>query len=253
MSAEDVFALANRLLVVSLVVGFVSTYAIVESSKIRGAQSKRDVAQAREAAAKANERAAKLEKDAAEAQVKVEEARENAARSLERASRAEEHLEAAKARAAEANERAANAERRATEARIQLEKLKAPRSLTKEQVTLMTEELRQFKNTRFDVTPVADREAAAFANVIVKALTASGWVFEKKASSILGSGTGIVVRINTNWPVSLQDAASALVDVLRRHGIEEVRVRTNQVQGPSKPEHERISIFVLSKPVSVFQ
>jgi len=253
MAADDVFTLANRLLLGSLVVGVISTLAIVESSKIRDAQSTREVAQAGEAAAKANERAAKLEKDAAEAQVKVEEARENAARSLERATRAVESLETAKARAAEASERAANAERRATEARIQLEKLKAPRTLTREQVGLMTQKLRQFKNTRFDVTPVADREAAVFANLLVNALTASGWVFEKKASSILGSGTGIVVRINTNWPVSLQNAASALVDILRRQGIEEVRVRKNQVQGPSKPEHERIRISVLSKPVSVFQ
>ncbi len=72
MSADDVFTLANWLLVASLVVGVVSTYAIVASGKIRDAESKRDLAHAREGAAKANERAAQLEKEAASARLETE-------------------------------------------------------------------------------------------------------------------------------------------------------------------------------------
>jgi hypothetical protein len=72
MSADDVFTLANWLLLSSLVVGVVSTYAIVASGKIRDAKAKREVADAGEAAAKANERAAQLEKDAAFARLETE-------------------------------------------------------------------------------------------------------------------------------------------------------------------------------------
>jgi len=72
MSADDVFALANLFFIGSLVVGVISTLAIVESSKIRDAQSTREVAQAGEAAAKANERASQLEKDAAFARLETE-------------------------------------------------------------------------------------------------------------------------------------------------------------------------------------
>lgn len=72
MSADEVFTLANWFLVGSLIVGVVSTYAIVASGKIRDTASKRDLAHAREESAKANERAAQLEKDAALARLETE-------------------------------------------------------------------------------------------------------------------------------------------------------------------------------------
>lgn len=72
MNANDVFTWANWLLLASLVVGVISTYAIVVSGKLREEQSKRELAEARTVAAQAHERAALLEKDAAAARLETE-------------------------------------------------------------------------------------------------------------------------------------------------------------------------------------
>ncbi len=72
MNADDVFTWANWLLLASLILGVVSTYAIVVSGKLRDEQSKRELADARTIAAQAHERAALLEKDAAAARLETE-------------------------------------------------------------------------------------------------------------------------------------------------------------------------------------
>ncbi len=72
MTADDVFTWANWFLLASLVIGVISTYAIVASGKLRDEQSKQELAQARTEAAKANEKAAQLEKDAAVAHLETE-------------------------------------------------------------------------------------------------------------------------------------------------------------------------------------
>jgi hypothetical protein len=66
----------NWFLLGSLVVGVISTYAIVVSGKIRDTESKRALAHAREVSAQANERAAQLEKEAAFAQLETERLKE---------------------------------------------------------------------------------------------------------------------------------------------------------------------------------
>ena len=72
ISADNVYAFANYLLLASLVCGVISTYGIVASGKVRDEASKREIVQAQEVAAKASERAANLEKDAALAKLESE-------------------------------------------------------------------------------------------------------------------------------------------------------------------------------------
>jgi hypothetical protein len=72
MTAEDVYKWANWLLLVSLVVGVIATYAIVQSGKLRDSQAKIDLADAKAATAKANERAAQLEKETALVKLQTE-------------------------------------------------------------------------------------------------------------------------------------------------------------------------------------
>lgn len=91
MSADNVFTIANWFLVVSLVIGVVSTFGIVASGKIRDEESKLEMAHAKEGAAKANERAAEaivkaatLEKQTAELEKQAAEARAETAKVNER-------------------------------------------------------------------------------------------------------------------------------------------------------------------------
>lgn len=79
MTADDVFKWANWLLLGSLVVGVIASYAIVQSGKIRDQQSKLDLADAKSATANANERAAQLEKEAALAKLETERLKQAAA------------------------------------------------------------------------------------------------------------------------------------------------------------------------------
>lgn len=64
MSADDVFDLANTCLVLSLIVGVVSTFAIVQSGKIRDAALTQKLADANRAAGDANRLAADANKEA---------------------------------------------------------------------------------------------------------------------------------------------------------------------------------------------
>ena len=72
MNADEVFNWANWLLLMSLIVGVISTYAIVASGSIRDQQSKQELVEAKAETAKAHERAALLEKDAAAARLETE-------------------------------------------------------------------------------------------------------------------------------------------------------------------------------------
>jgi hypothetical protein len=65
MSADDVFSLANTLLVISLIVGVLSTFAIVRSGKIRDAVLTQKLAEANRAAGDANKLAADANKETA--------------------------------------------------------------------------------------------------------------------------------------------------------------------------------------------
>jgi hypothetical protein len=57
MSADDVFSWANGLLIFSLILGVLSTYAIVTSGKIKEKSQAREIAASNERAAEANARA----------------------------------------------------------------------------------------------------------------------------------------------------------------------------------------------------
>jgi hypothetical protein len=77
---------ANAILVASLVIGVLATYAVVVSGNVKEAAFKREVvaanaeaAKANEAAARMNERAARLEKEAADARLEQERLREHLA------------------------------------------------------------------------------------------------------------------------------------------------------------------------------
>lgn len=72
MNADAVFTWANWLLLTSLILGVISTYAIVASGKLRDEQSKRDLTEAQTIAAQAHERAALLEKETAIARLETE-------------------------------------------------------------------------------------------------------------------------------------------------------------------------------------
>jgi len=79
MTAESVHIWANGLLIISLIVGVVATYAIVVSGNIKEKKFKAELSQANGRAAEANqkaaelnERAASLEKEAATARLELE-------------------------------------------------------------------------------------------------------------------------------------------------------------------------------------
>ncbi len=72
MNANSLHSIANWLLVTSLVIGVLSTYAIVVTGKIKEKNAEKELAQAAESAAKAHERAAFLEAEAATARLETE-------------------------------------------------------------------------------------------------------------------------------------------------------------------------------------
>lgn len=110
-AADVVFAWGNRLLIASLAIGVVSTYAVVVSGVVRDRGSAAKIAEAKAQAAVANEAAATANEAVERAKAEIAKANAMAAQ--------------AEARAAGANERAAKLEKEAAEARLELERLKS--------------------------------------------------------------------------------------------------------------------------------
>ncbi|MHB8624440.1 MAG: hypothetical protein ACYDBA_13975 [Sulfuricaulis sp.] len=76
MSVDDIYSLANWILVATLVVGVAATYAIVVTGKIRDAALRRELAAQGAIAAQANARSAELEKETADARLETERIKE---------------------------------------------------------------------------------------------------------------------------------------------------------------------------------
>jgi hypothetical protein len=179
---------------------------------------------------------AQLNKDA-------EDARKSAAQAEERAAKAEAHL-------AESNERAAKANARAADAERETERLKqrfADRKLTDAQAKKMTDKLRSFAGQEFDVTPYWEtKESMGIANRIVDVLVRAGWKYTppKQSGMMLGGVTGVLVYVHPSAPVSVRNAADALVSILNNQDI----VSEIRQQNPANPLDVKLHLNVGTKP-----
>jgi hypothetical protein len=144
------------------------------------------------------------------------------------------HLEAAKANAetAKANEAAAKANERAAEAEVAFIKFRKPRStlLTLEVRSEMTEKLRPFAGTKFDIGyATEDREQADFLWWLLPTINDAGWVhidwvggmiFKRNnwpGDHLMGvmSVINISIEVHPESRNKLQPAADALVAALQ--------------------------------------
>ena len=172
--ASKWFDRASVVLVGTLIVGAVTTFAIVwmENS---GKEHHWDLLRERAniEAGKAHERAAFLEKDAEEARAAI----------------------------AQANERAAEANARGLEAQLASEKFKTPRTLSPEQQRKIAAEVRPFGKLPFDFAVHTDPEATDLMEQVAASLEMAGWVREK------GTGRGGFPR-RSCLPANLPQALS---------------------------------------------
>jgi hypothetical protein len=146
MTAESVNFWAHWLLIASLVVGVVSTYAIVTSGNIKERELKRELSKANADAEKAKATAAEANTRTAMLNLKVEE---------------------------EARKRA--------EAELALETLRAKlrgRSLSQGQKEILLQILKSLPRTRMTVVTLGDKEAAEYAGQIISVLREAGLIVD---------------------------------------------------------------------------
>lgn len=129
------------------------------------------------------------QRDRLQSQVDLKRQEEIARLGLETA-RLSNDAETAKASIARANADAAVATARAAEANLALEKYKAPRRLTADQVRHVTNALKRFAGTPFDMEVSQTGDAPGLAVQLADLLQSAGWVWKDNP----GSGS-IVVRL----------------------------------------------------------
>ncbi len=133
------------------------------------------------------------------------------------------------------NERAAHAEERAAEANLELAKLKTPRTLNPGQQKLISEALKGFAGTQFDMAINHDVEAIGLLPSLENALKSAGWIeidwksgapiaeinFTRKDLPAVGlvSISGLVIQMHPEQVPTLGTAAQALASALDGQGI----------------------------------
>lgn len=149
MTADSIYNWANGLLVVSLIVGVIATYAIIVSGNIKEKELKRELS-------KANADAEKAKADAAYANERAAEATE---------------------KAAELNKRAATLEKEAEQARLETERIKLQiswREITTAQRHIIINALNGHPLSMDVVCVGSDPEACEYAQQLVAVLKDSG-------------------------------------------------------------------------------
>jgi hypothetical protein len=123
---------------------------------------------------------------------------------------------------ADANARGEEAKAEAAKANLELERFKAPRTLTVEQRVRITEKLKAFHGTIFEVvTYPGDSEPLAFMNLIAETLVRAGWEYNIKhgRSFLLSVASGVVVVVSTKAPPKADEAGKALLASLISEGV----------------------------------
>jgi hypothetical protein len=215
MTADSVYSLANWTLVGALIVGVLSTYAIVVSGNIKEKAFKLELS-------KANEGAEKAKRDAANAEVnitrlKVEADKQIALLNTE-AMKSKEEIAKAQIEVAKANEKA---ETERLE-RIQLESELAPRTLEQRQ---SAKELFKFQGINVIIESLAESDPWRTAGQIAWTLENAKWIVLPGMKRFLDATHFFDgVAIETNVGARQQDdhsieAADSLVAVLEKNNI----------------------------------
>jgi hypothetical protein len=171
--------------------------------------------------------------------------------------RSDQKVGDANARAAEAEAHAAEANQKAQEAALEFARFRAPRSLTHDQMVVISEKLRKFSGTEFDAAvQSSDPEILGFLTLIQLTLAWAGWKPLPFIGSVMvtyampgiqvGTGfavAGTVMEINREFAGALQRAATALVEELNAIGIK--AVASMPLNPPSRSANKQaIHIFV---------
>jgi hypothetical protein len=145
--ASKLFDLANLALILSLVVGVISTALLVRMGNVKEAYGKIRQGNFDLELSKQKERTAGAEVEAAEAKKIAGEFEIAISTANQRAAEANAKAEGFRLDIAKANESAASAEQRAAEATLELARIKAPRSLTR--IPQLIAALEPFKGTEY--------------------------------------------------------------------------------------------------------
>lgn len=148
-----------------------------------------------------------------------------------KASEAEAKAEGFRLSIATANRQAEEAKERAVQAELQLAKFKTPRTLSLEQQKRISEKLKGFAGTQFDVALLMDPECQNLLPQIENALKAAGWVeIDWKGGDIaftrpnlpvtgIATVTGVIIQMHPEQVEELRQAALTLDIALNVEGI----------------------------------
>jgi hypothetical protein len=194
MSADSVFGMANTLLVVSLVLGVVSTFAIVQSGKIRDALLTQKLAEANKAAGDANKLAAEANKESE----MLKQSNVTLGLQLE-----QERIK-----------------------RLELEKRVEPRHLSDEQIALLVSKLRSSGWKKAEIIWVGDGEPEFYARDLGSAFEQAGMVAHVHTlNPFIPSAWGLAVVKSENYD------SSRLKAILDEAGVDAKSAETNDVLG----------------------
>jgi hypothetical protein len=213
MTVDTLHSFANWALVGSLVLGLLSTYAIVVTGNIKEKELKRELSKANEA---------------------VEKAKTDAASANERAADANQ-------KAAALNNRAAILEKEAAQARLETETLKkqfAWRRLGGQQLRIIVSGLSKIKvNNPVVLSAIAsDPESMTFAADIQRAMSEGGFRVEIRPSVVFGHKPIVGIEISGPDKEDLEKMGQPFVDA----GL--------ALSGVVKPKPAEINLLIGSKP-----
>lgn len=162
--------------------------------------------------------------------VKLQEAHTIAILADGRASSARSSADSAHVELAKANARAAEANQKALEASLALEMFRAPRALSPEQQSRISNELKQFAGTTFDIASGNNKEQLKLVDKIEEAIIAAGWVANDWPAGIvisrvgkrnvgMAAETGVSVQVEMAHKDALLPIAKLLAEALTVEGI----------------------------------
>ena len=123
----------------------------------------------------------------------------------------------------DAGQKIAEAVARAAEANLELERLKAPRTLTAEQQLRITEKVKIFHGTTFEViTYPGEPEPVAFSSIIAGILVRAGWTLNPNNShgSLLGLASGVVVVVGKQAGAKAEQSGTVLLESITSEGVD---------------------------------
>ncbi len=105
---------------------------------------------------------------------------------------------------------------------LEIERLRAPRTLTAEQQFRITDKVKAFRGTTFEIVTYPHvPEPSGFSNIIAETLSHAGWTIQKVDThkSLLGLATGVVVNVDKRGGHHAEEAGKALLKSFIDEGI----------------------------------